>query len=189
MIDEYSRNILRELIRNPRQSDNQLARKLGMAVKTVNNKRKRLEKQGIVSYMASVNNGPNGTGSFGATAMYTITFKHGVYRKQFIDALASMPYSDKDPKHIAFMFLGEKDGHLVLMLLMRSRTFEDILEIFNVEIIRKINTYLGNDLIESTFVTPIADILTCFHNYSSLLNMESGTIKDTWPSDLIYVSD
>ncbi len=188
-LDEYEKSILKELVINPRLSDNKISQLTKIPVKTVNRKRKGLEKRGIVRYIAAVNNGPEGTDDFGATVMYIIKFRYGVYRKQFLDAYQNVPLTDKEIKHISFKWLGENDGHLLLILFIESRKFSDILEIYNVEIISKLIKILGPNLIEDTTAIPITSMLSFFHNYEPIINMPKEKIKEHWPRSMVFVSD
>ena len=103
--DEYDKKIIKELIVNPRLSDNKISIITKIPVKTVNRKRKNLEKKEIISYLTAVNFRETGTGDFGARIMYIIEFKYGIFRKQFLDAYKKMTSSKKDIKHINFKFL------------------------------------------------------------------------------------
>ena len=49
-LDEQEQKIIKELIRDPRISDNQIGRNTKIPVKTVNRKRKNLEQRNIISY-------------------------------------------------------------------------------------------------------------------------------------------
>ena len=97
-----------------------------------------------------------------------------------------MTSSKKDIKHINLKWLGEKDGHLILILILESRKYSDILEIYNVEIFNKITKILGLDAIVKTTTIPITTTLTFFHNYEPLTNMKNGKIKEDWPRDMIF---
>ncbi len=188
-LDNYEKSILKELVVNPRLSDNKIAQLTKIPVKTVNRKRKGLEKRGIIKYIAAVNNSTEGTDDFGASIMYIIKFRYGVYRKQFLDAYHGVPLSENEIKHISFKWLGEKDGRLILILILESRKYSDILEIYNVEIISKINKFLGPNLIEDTTTIPITSMLSFFHNYEPLINMPKEKIKEHWPRSMVFVSD
>ena len=49
-LDEQERRIVRELIKDPRISDNQIAKNTRVPVMTVNRKRKLLEEKGLLNY-------------------------------------------------------------------------------------------------------------------------------------------
>ena len=188
-LDEYDKSIIRQLILNPRQSDNSLAKTTGIPLRTVNRRRRRLESSGLLCYYASVNNGPEGTGVFGATALYLIRFRHGIFRKQVLEGIRQLPVGMAETKHISCSALGEQEGHVVLLIYIESRQFQDILEIFNVEIVGKIKALLGPDAIEHTMTLPITETISLLHNYSALLNMKNGRIMPDWPQEKIFVSE
>jgi DNA-binding Lrp family transcriptional regulator len=162
-LDEQEQSICRELIRNPRLSDNQLAKKSGVPLKTVNRKRKRLEQSGTLSYLTLLDNSQVGTSDFSATVLFMIKFRHGIYRKQLLDI--SPPVTANIIKHTRFTWLGEQDGKVVLIFMIESRHHEDILEIFNADVIPSIRNYLGHDAIEQTTTLPITREILLLHNY------------------------
>jgi len=187
-LDKYDRLIVQELICNPRLSDNKLSQATKIPVKTVNRKRKKLEKNGVLRYMVAVDHTTKGTGDFNAATMYMIKFKHGIYRQQFLDMYTSVAPFAKYAKHISFKWIGEQAGHLVLILLIESRLQSDILEIYNAEIVTALTKHLGNDAIIETSTVPISSELSMLHNYEPLLNMKNGFIYD-WPKTHIFVTD
>ena len=71
-LDEHEVKIIRELIRNPRISDNKISKRTKIPVMTVNRKRKRLEEQKLLRYYTSINKGEFGLKIFGAKALYII---------------------------------------------------------------------------------------------------------------------
>ena len=188
-LDKYDRAIIQELIVNPKLNDNKISGLTKIPVKTVSRKRKKLEEEGIINYMVSVNYKAEGTGDFEASIMYIVTFNYGIYRKRFLDGYKNLNFSEKDSKHINFKWLGEKDGHLILILIIESNKFSDILEIYNVEILGKLNSILGPNCIKETSTIPITTPLTYFHNYELLKNIKNGMIKEHWSKNMIFVSD
>ena len=84
-LDEQEIKIIKELIKDPRISDNQLGKNTKVPIKTVNRKRKLLEQEGIIRYYVSVNMGRKGTGRFGARQLHIIKFKLGITREQIIN--------------------------------------------------------------------------------------------------------
>ena len=61
-LDDQERLIIRQLIRDPRESDNGIGESTGVNVRTVGRKRQRLEQDGILSYHTQVNLTESGTG-------------------------------------------------------------------------------------------------------------------------------
>jgi len=84
-LDNNEKIIIKELIKNPRISDNQIAKNTGLAVKSVNRKRKRLEEDNIIFYFTHIDNSLSGTGSFSARQLYILDFKQGTTRAKFIE--------------------------------------------------------------------------------------------------------
>lgn len=185
-LDENDKAIIKELIRDPRLSDNQVSRITSIAVKTVNRKRKRLEQANVLNYHLYVNNGLDGTNSFNGIAQFMVIFRHGVTRKSFLDNLARVGFSPHDIKHIKYAFLGEEDGHLSLTLVIESRAQEDLLEIFNSELTPKLQSMLGYDCIKQTRVTYLHSILVQSHNYLPMFNISKGKMKKEWPTENIF---
>ena len=180
--------IMREIIRNPRISDNQISLNTKVPLKTVNRKRKLLESGNILNYCAYVNNWKDGTGTFNARAMYIISMKEGITRKQFLDTLNkdSVPITSK---HVLSSFLGEAQGALALILVLESNQQEDLVDILNAEIIPQLKRRFGEDAVRGTSSTNISDILRILHNYLPWVNVSAGRIKKEWPDELIFVSD
>jgi DNA-binding Lrp family transcriptional regulator len=188
-LDKQEITLIGELVRNPRLSDNQLAKISSVPLKTINRKRKKLEQAGIINYLVAINNSPEGTEDFSATVLYIIRFKYGIFRKQFLDRITNQQINPIEIKHLRYTWLGEQDGRLVLILMIESRLSSDILEIFNVEVLGKLRSTFGHDIIEATQTIPITTELVCLHNYSIPRNMANGRIRDDWPRDLLFVSD
>ena len=65
-IDDQERNIIKALIRDPRQSNNYISKVTGVPTPTVRRKRKRLEDEGLLNYFAAIDMQETGTGTFGA---------------------------------------------------------------------------------------------------------------------------
>jgi len=84
-LDNQEKSILKELVKDPRISDNQIALKTGIPVKSVNRKRKNLESERILSYHTRIDNNTEGTGIFGARRMYTILFDYGISRQMLLN--------------------------------------------------------------------------------------------------------
>lgn len=189
ILDEHEKMLVRELIINPRLSDNRLSRITGIPLKTINRKRKRLEHLGVLNYHISLNNGPEGTEDFTSTVMHILRFKYGIFRKQFMDSFQHIPVNIKDIQHIRYLWLGEQDGRLVVVMILESRQSVDILEIFNVEVLGKIRSAVGPDSVQETITIPITAELALLHNYAPARNMLHGKVRPDWPKDLVFVTD
>jgi len=187
-LDPQHTAILKELIKDARLSDNQIAKKTKIPVATVNRKRSILEKEDILHYYTYISNWPEGTGSFSARHLYIIKLRHGITRKQFLDTFNTM---DKlKPlfiKHVLEYHLGEINGQLALIYIIESRLHNDILEIFNAEIAPELMAAFGKDAVQESISIPITNTLSMMHNYNGL-NMENGKIRSNWPNDRIFIS-
>ncbi|MBN2566474.1 winged helix-turn-helix domain-containing protein [Candidatus Woesearchaeota archaeon] len=187
--DKQEATILKELIRNPRISDNQLGRKTGIPVKTVNRKRKRIEQEGLINYYAHIDHGPSGTGKFMSSYLYLASLKHGLTRKQVHEALLAktQQVSSTFRKHLHFTSVGEMDGRVCLVAMLESYKDEDVLEIYNADIVPFLNSLFGPDAIHSTRTVKIAHRLSLLNNYAPQINMQGGRIRQDWPDDYIFV--
>ncbi|MBU1204758.1 MAG: winged helix-turn-helix domain-containing protein [Nanoarchaeota archaeon] len=186
-IDKQEEIIVKELIKNPRISDNQISKNTGVPVKTVNRKRKKLEKEGLLYYFTYLNNGPHGTGVFTARQLYIVTFKLGITRKQILDMIKKEEPTKIELKHIAESYLGDVDGHSIIAMIIESRLESDIIEIFNAELIPKFKRFFGEDAVVKTEAITLNIPLRTMHNYMFLVNMSHGKIKEEWPDELIFV--
>lgn len=187
-LDEREKAVILELIRDPRISDNQIAKKTKIPVATVNRKRKNLEKDGILNYYSYINNWKNGTEVFGARQLYIIKLKYGITRKQFLDIFSKPEkITPLFAKHVLSCYAGEINGQLAIIYIIESRLDTDILEIFNAEIVPELGQAFGKDAIQETISIPITNSLTILHNYQAF-NMENGKLKKNWPHDKIFVA-
>ncbi len=185
-LDDAEQKILKEIIRDPRISDNRISKITKIPVKTVNRKRKILEKEGILYYFASVNNLESGTGIFGASHLYIVHFKNGITKKQISDFLEKQEVTPHNLKHINTCLLGESNGNAVLVLQIESRREEDIVEIFNADITNELKKGFG-DCVKKVDVVRINNTIKLHHNYLLTKNIVNGKIRDEWPSNLIFV--
>lgn len=187
-VDEQDKLIMRELIANPRLSDNKISQITGIPVKTVNRKRKKLEEKGIINYRIHIDNGQEGTKSFSAICQFIVIFRHGITRSSFLDNLDRVGFSALDIKHIKEAYVGEMNGRVAFVATLESRLQEDLLEIYNTEIISKLHNMLGHDSIYKTKVVNLHTGLISLHNYIHRTNTANGIIKKSWPKENIFVS-
>jgi len=189
-LDEAEIKIVRELIRNPRVSDNQNAKQTKVPVMTVNRKRKKLEEEGLLTYYTYLNTSEEGTGIFHARQLYIIKFKSGLTRDMFLTSLfEEKRLREINSKYVVESYLGEKDGQLATMLILEARTESELLEIFNGEIIPLYKKLFGEDSIKEVMTMRVTVPIRMFHNYMPLLNMEKGKIKEEWSNDYIFVTE
>ncbi len=185
MLDDAENLIVKQLIKNPRLSDNQIAKNTKLSVMTVNRKRKSLEAKGLLLYFTALNTSDEGTGIFNIRQLYIIKFKTGLTREQYLEGFTKNPnwrYSE----NIVNSFLGEKDGHLALILMMEAKTQAELVEIFNGKIILELQKAHGTDAVEDIITTRIDMPVRLFHNYLPLYNMKEGHITEDWPEDYIF---
>lgn len=187
-LDEQEQKIISELIRNPRISDNRIAKNTKVPVMTVNRKRKRLEQKGLVRYFSSINTDEEGTGIFPAKELYVIKFKIGLTQKEF---LAKMEKDNRVKafyaEHIEYSFLGEKDGHLALVMILVAGTESELMEIFNGKLIPFFKENFGEDAVKEVITANISKPIRLHHNYLPWVNMERGIIKKDWSNEWVFV--
>lgn len=189
-LDGQERLIVRELIRNPRVSDNQIARRTGVPVMTVNRKRKRLEKEGLLRYYTHLETGPQGTGTFTARQLHIIKFKEGVTPKFFLERSQEKGGARSvHTKYINESELAEVDGHLAVICEIEGATEQEIVEIFNGRIIPDLKQKFGEDSILEIKTIRLNVPFRILHNYLLLQNMENGIIRKDWKDDWIFVDE
>ena len=186
-IDQQERKIIRELIRNPRISDNQIGKNTKVPIRTVSRKRNKLEKIGLLNYLTFFNNSKTGTSSFGSRHLYVVKFRLGITREQIIkeikeEKMVKMSYG----RYIYESHLAEVEGHVALVLILEGKTDDDIVESFNKEVITSLLRNHGQDSIKEVSTIRLSDPIRMFHNYITLLNIENGRIKKEWPDELIF---
>lgn len=189
-LDENQRKIIRELIRNPRASDNQIAKKTKVPVMTVNRKRKKLEREKQLRYYTSVDKGEFGLCIFGSKMLYTIKFKIGITRKQYLNTMETdARWRTFNSKYISLAYLGEKDGRLALIIILDAKDEDHLVEEFNGKIVPFIHQKFGNDCIKEITTVSLNRLIRVHHNYIPYVNLEEGKIKDNWPDDMIFVDE
>ena len=187
-LDESERKIVRELIRNPRISDNQISKNTKVPVMSVNRKRKQLEKEGLLRYFTSFDTGEFGTSAFKAKQLYIIKFKTTVTRKDYIEKLEKdKKFQEFNASYISMSYLGEKDGRLALVMVLDAQTSSLLVDEFNGKIVPHLKEKLGSDCIKEIITTNISNTLRRHHNYLPNMNMENGVIKKDWPDEWIFV--
>lgn len=189
-LDYQEKLIIREIIKDPRISDNQISINVKVPLKTVNRKRKKLEEEKLLYYFAHLNNAKSGTQNFNALSMYIVIFKSGITKGNFLEIYEKDEiHFQINTKHILSSYLGEFNGHLALVLNLESKQQEDILEIFNAELVPQLKRQFGDDCIKETLVFPLDKMLRVLHNYLPSVNMENGKIKKDLPNENIFISD
>ncbi|MBW3020937.1 Lrp/AsnC family transcriptional regulator, partial [Candidatus Woesearchaeota archaeon] len=104
-LDDAEVKIIRELIRNPRASDNKIAKRTNIPVMTVNRKRKNLEQQSFLRYFASIDKGEFGLDIFGAKQLYVIKFRIGITRKNYVEVMeTNRKWRTFNSRHISLAY-------------------------------------------------------------------------------------
>lgn len=189
-LDNNERLIVRELIRNPRISDNQIAKRTNVPVMTVNRKRKRLEGMKVLRYYTSLDKGEFGMHIFGAKQLYIIKFKIGITREKYLKTMETdAKWRTFNCKYISVAYLGEKDGHLALVIVLDAKDEAHLVEEFNGKIVPYLTEKLGSDAIEDITTTSLSKLIRVHHNYLPYTNIENGKIKDSWLDDMIFVDE
>ena len=186
--DIQEEKILKELIKNPRISDNQIAKNTKIPVTTVNRKRKHLEEQGFIHYYVDVSDESVERGQFHARQLYIIKFKEGITRQKYLNEIEkSENFRKVNPRYHAESFLGEKDGHFAIMLIVEANSTDELVEIFNGDIVPGIKKRHGKDCISDIITAKVTFPFRIHHNYIPIFNMEKGIIKKDWLNDWIFV--
>jgi DNA-binding Lrp family transcriptional regulator len=189
-LDEQEKKIVRELIRNPRASDNQISKKTSVPVMTVNRKRKKLEERGLLYYFTYINNTNRGTGLYHARQLYIVKFKIGLTREKYLQMIESdKRLKETNAKHIVESFIGEKDGHLALMLIMEAKSEGQLVEIFNGDVVENFKKNFGEDCIDDVSTVKLNLPIRVLHNYLPYINMTNGKMKEEWGDNWIFVSE
>lgn len=190
ILDEAEVKIARELIRNPRASDNHISKQTRIPVMTVNRKRKNLEQEHFIRYYTSLDKGEFGLHIFGAKQLYIIKFKIGITRNKYLEIMETdAKWRTFNCQYISLAYLGEKDGHLALIIILDAKDEAHLVEEFNGNIVTFLNEKLGKDTIEEILTVPLSKLIRVHHNYMPYMNIEKGIIKDSWPDDMIFVNE
>ena len=189
-LDDQERKIIRALIRDPRASDNSIGRETGIPVMTVNRKRKKLEEQKLLRYYVSIDKGEFGLHIFDAKQLYIIKFGIGITRQNYMKRLESdSRWRMFNSRFISQAYLGEKDGHLALIIILDAPTEADLVEEFNGRIIKYLTEKLGEGCVDEILTCPLSKLVRVHHNYMPAINMEGGKISKEWPDEMIFVDE
>ena len=187
-LDEQERLIVRQLIRDPRESDNGIGEITGVNVRTVGRKRQRLEQEGILSYHTHLDLSATGTGEFTARHLYIIKFKIGVTFKQLSDDLKREPFVRSIFTEVIFESqIAEIDGKLAMLLYIEGANDTDIVQTVQEKLIPSLLRNHGENSIEEISTIRLLAPVRVMRNYLPFVNMENGYIRKDWPDDAIYV--
>lgn len=186
--DRQETTIVKALIKNPRVSDNKLGEDMGIPVRTVNRKRKKLEQAGLISYMTRVNMLPSGTGHFQVQHLFIIKFRLGVTYSQIEREIRDEPNVSTIFTELIFeSYIAEIDGHIALVMVVEGGSEADIVERFQAYIIPSLQKNHGKDSIEEISTIRLLQPIRMLKNYLPLVNMTEGRLKKEWRLESIYV--
>jgi DNA-binding Lrp family transcriptional regulator len=187
ILDQQEKAIVRQLIRDPRESDNGIGEITGVNVRTVSRKRFRLEQEGILSYFTNLDLCSDGAKQFNARHLYIIRFRVGVAYAQVVD---EMRHSGKQTVFTESIFeshIAEMDGKIALLLFVDGDSDLDIVRRIHEELIPTLLKNHGEDSIETVSTLRLLAPVRIMRNYLPLVNMNGGYLVPDWPSDAIYV--
>ncbi len=187
-LDAQERLIVRQLVRDPRESDNGIGEATGVNVRTVGRKRHRLEQAGILSYFTHLDLSPRGTGQFHARHLYTIKFRIGVTYRQLMEDIQREPFVRSSFTEIIFeSHIAEIDGKLAMLLFIDGADEIDIVQTVQEKLIPSLLRNHGENSIEAVETVRVLAPVRQMRNYVLPVNMQAGYIKKDWPDEAIYV--
>jgi DNA-binding Lrp family transcriptional regulator len=187
-LDDQERLIVRQLIRDPRESDNGIGELTGVNVRTVGRKRQRLEEEGILSYHTHLDLSVNGTGEFTARHLYIIKFRIGVTFRQLQEDISHEPFVKSIFTEIIFeSHIAEIDGKLAMLLYIDGASDTGIVQTVQEKLIPSLLRNHGENSIEEISTIRLLSPVRVMRNYLPFVNMEHGYIRKDWPDDAIYV--
>ena len=187
-LDEQERLIVRQLVRDPRESDNGIGELTGVNVRTVNRKRQRLEEEGILSYHTHIDLSAQGAGQFIARHLYIIKFRIGVTFKQIVEDIRREPFVRSIFTEIIFeSHIAEIDGKLALLLFIDGASDTDIVQTVQEKLVPSLLRNHGENSIEEISTIRMLSPVRVMRNYLPFVNMEHGYIRKDWPDEAIYV--
>jgi DNA-binding Lrp family transcriptional regulator len=187
-LDEQERRIVKQLIRDPRESDNGIGELTGVNVRTVGRKRQRLEQEGILSYHTHVNLTASGTGQFNARHLYIIKFRIGISFSQLTEDIKREPFVRSIFTKVIFeSHVAEIDGKLAMLMFIDGTSDTDIVQTVQEQLIPSLRHNHGQDSIEEISTVRLLSPVRVMRNYLPFVNMDQGYIVKDWPDEAIYV--
>ena len=187
ILDQQEKAIVRQLIRDPRESDNGIGEITGVNVRTVSRKRLRLEQEGILAYYTNVDLCSDGAKQFNARHLYIIKFRVGVTYTQLIDEVRQSGDQTIFAESIFESHIAEIDGKVALLLFVDGDSDLDIVRRIHEELIPILLKNHGEDSIEAVSTLRLLAPVRFMRNYQPLVNMNGGYLLPDWPSEAIYV--
>jgi DNA-binding Lrp family transcriptional regulator len=187
-LDEQERKIVRQLIRDPRQSDNAIGEKTGVNTRTVSRKRTKLERDGVLSYYTDINLSQNGLGQYSTRHLYTIKFRIGITYTQLLEDIQREPSVRSVFTEVIFeSHIAEIDGKLAMLLFIDGTSDLDIVQTMQEKVIPSLRRNHGEDSIEEISTIRILSPVRTMRNYVLPVNVNEGALRPDWPDDAIYV--
>jgi DNA-binding Lrp family transcriptional regulator len=187
-LDDQERLIIRQLIRDPRASDNRIGECTGVNVRTVGRKRQRLEQDGILSYHTQVNLTGSGTGQFTARHAYIIKFRLGITVAQVEEDIRREPFVRSIFTEMLFeSHIAEIDGNVAMLLYIDGASDTDIVQTVQEKLIPSLLRNHGENSIAEVSTMRLLEPVRVMRNYLPFINMEQGYIRKDWPDEAIYV--
>lgn len=187
ILDQQEKAIVRQLIRDPRESDNGIGEITGVNVRTVSRKRLRLEQEGILSYYTNVDLCSDGAKQFNARHLYIIKFRVGITYTQLVDEVRQSGDQRVFAESIFESHIAEIDGKVALLLFVDGDSDLDIVRRIHEELIPILLKNHGEDSIEAVSTLRLLAPVRIMRNYQPLVNMNGGFLRPDWPSEAIYV--
>lgn len=186
-MDDQERLIVRQLIRDPRESDNGIGELTGVNVRTVGRKRQRLEQASVLSYHTHVDLTANGTGQFTARHLYTIKFRIGITFRQLVEDIKREPFvRSVFTKFIFESHIAEIDGKLAMLLFIDGESDADIVQTVQEQLIPSLLRNHGENSIEEVQTMRLLSPVRVLRNYLPFVNTDYGYIRKDWPDEAIY---
>jgi DNA-binding Lrp family transcriptional regulator len=187
-LDEQERLIVRQLIRDPRESDNGIGEITGVNVRTVGRKRQRLEQEGILSYYTQLDLSSQGANQFNTRHLYIIKFRIGVTYKQLTEDIQREPFVRSIFTEIIFeSHIAEIDGKLAMLMFIDGASDTELVQTVQEKLIPSLLKNHGENSIEEISTIRLLSPVRVMRNYLPFVNMENGYIKKDWPDEAIYV--
>jgi DNA-binding Lrp family transcriptional regulator len=187
-LDEQERLIVRQLIRDPRESDNAIGELTHVNVRTVSRKRQRLEHDGVLSYYTNVDLSPNGTKQFSARHLYIVKFRIGVTFTQLTEDIKREPFVRSVFTEVIYeSHIAEIDGKLAMLLFIDGASETDIVQTVQERLIPSLLKNHGENSIEEVSTVRVLSPVRIMRNYLPFVNMRDGCIRKDWPDEALYV--
>jgi DNA-binding Lrp family transcriptional regulator len=187
-LDEQEKLIVRELIRNPRESDNRIGEITGVNVRTVGRKRQKLENEGILSYYTHLDLSAAGTGQLSTRHVYIIKFRIGVTFSQIKADISREPKVRSIFTELIFeSHIAEVDGRLAMLLLIDGTSDTDIVQTVQEKLIPSLLENHGEGSIEEVSTMRLLLPVRFMRNYLPFINMKAGYLSGDWPDEAICV--